>query len=291
MRVVVPPKTLSFIAMGDWGRQGEYHQRDVAVQMGVVAKQLDIDFVLALGDNFYPNGVQSVADPQWRSSFEDIYTAHSLNVDWYVVLGNHDYRGNPEAQLQYSAISRRWRLPARYYSFTRTVTEGVTAEFFVIDTSPFIKDYRLEPDRYAVAGIDTVAQRQWLDSTLAASTAQWKFIVGHHNIYSGGKRPVLEDMAEFVNPRLAAYGVTAYLSGHEHQLEDIVPAGSSTHYLISGAGSETRPTTGIAGTRFVASRSGFMALSIGAETVTVQAIDYTGKLLYRTAIPRYAKAK
>lgn len=279
-----PAGSVSFLAMGDWGRQGELNQRDVAQQMAHAARELDAQFVLALGDNFYPSGVQSTADPQWRSSFEDVYTAHSLNVDWYVVLGNHDYRGNPQAELDYSKISRRWRLPSRYYSVKREVSRGVTAEFLFIDTSPFIKEYRTEPDKYAVAKTDTAAQRRWLDSTLRVSTAKWKFVVGHHNVYSGGKRPVLEDMERFLVPRLKKYGVTAYICGHEHQLEHIIPEGSATHYFISGAGSETRETTGMKGTQFVSSRSGFFALSLTPDTLFVQAVDYTGKLLYRSTV-------
>lgn len=286
LTLATPPRALNFLVFGDWGRNGEYNQREVAHQMGVAAKRLDAQFVLALGDNFYPSGVQSTADPQWRTSFEDIYTAHSLNIDWYVVLGNHDYRGNPQAQIDYSAISRRWRLPSRYYSVTKRVADGVTAEFFIIDTSPFIREYRAEPDKYAVAQTDTAAQRRWLDGALAASKAQWKFIVGHHNVYSGGKRPVMEDMVQLIVPRLEKYGVTAYLAGHEHQLEHIVPGGSKAHYFISGAGSETRDTKGMDGTRFVASRSGFLAMSLTTDTLLVQAIDDTGTVLYRTSIDR-----
>lgn len=286
MTLVVPPHALSFLAMGDWGRNGEFHQRDVSRQMAIAAQTLDAQFILALGDNFYPNGVASTADPQWRASFEDIYTAHALGIDWYVALGNHDYHGNPQAELDYSRLSRRWRLPSRYYAVTKRVGGGVTAEFFFIDTSPFIKDYRAEPENYAVATTDTVAQRKWLDSSLAASTAKWKFIVGHHNVYSGGKRPVLEDMEQLLVPRLAKYGVTAYICGHEHQLEHIVPKGSSAHYFISGAASETRPAVGMDGTRFVSSRSGFFAMSLTPDTLIVQAVDFEGRMLYRTAITR-----
>jgi hypothetical protein len=106
---------LKFLVMGDWGRVGEDHQKPVADQMGKVAKQIGSEFVISTGDNFYPRGVQSEFDPLWKYSFEDIYTAFSLQWDWYPVLGNHDYGGNPDAQVAYSKISRRWRMPAHYY--------------------------------------------------------------------------------------------------------------------------------------------------------------------------------
>src|SRR5580700_8912217 len=83
----------SFLIFGDWGRGGEFHQRDVAIQMGVAAAARHCRFIVSVGDNFYEKGVQTATDPQWKSSFEAVYTAPSLGVPWYVILGNHDYKG------------------------------------------------------------------------------------------------------------------------------------------------------------------------------------------------------
>lgn len=95
---------------------------------------------------------------------------------------------------------------------------------------------------------------------------------------------MLEDIERFLVPRLKRYGVTTYICGHEHQLEHIVLGRAAPHYFISGAGSETRDATGMDGTRFVSSRSGFLAMSLTSDTLLVQAVDYTGRMLYRTAI-------
>lgn len=286
MRLIAPSAALSFIAMGDWGRQGEFNQRAVAAQMARVARRLDAAFILALGDNFYPNGVQSVNDPQWRTSFEDVYSAHALHVDWYVALGNHDYDGDPQAQVDYSQVSRRWRLPARYYAFRERVADGVDAEFFVLDTSPFITESGGELQRQAVPRTDTAGQRKWLDSALTASTAQWKFIVGHHPVYGHRQYPVIPELVQLLVPRLAKYGVAAYISGHEHRLLHIVPAGSATHYFVSGAASETRTGGRMPGARFVSSRSGFYAMSLTRDSLIVQAVDYEGRMLYRAAMTK-----
>ena len=91
---------LNFIAIGDWGRNGADHQKEVAVQMGKTASDVRAQFIIAAGDNFYPSGVISEFDPLFKYSFEDIYTAFSLQWDWYVVLGNHDYKSNPEATFK-----------------------------------------------------------------------------------------------------------------------------------------------------------------------------------------------
>lgn len=51
--------------------------------MGIVGQELDIDFVISTGDNFYEDGLTGVDDSAFYESFVDIYTAPSLNKPWY----------------------------------------------------------------------------------------------------------------------------------------------------------------------------------------------------------------
>ena len=74
---------LTFLAVGDWGRDGGFHQQDVADRMGETAAQIGASFVISVGDNFYEDGVKSVDDPIWKTSFEDVYRAPSLQAPWY----------------------------------------------------------------------------------------------------------------------------------------------------------------------------------------------------------------
>ena len=286
MALATPAGALNFLVVGDWGQRGSSDQRRVANAMGATAATLGAAFVLSTGDNFYPEGVRSADDAQFRVTFENVYADKALQVDWYVALGNHDYHGKPDAEVEYSKKSSRWKMPARYYSVIKDVSPGVTAEFFIIDTSPLVADFDGQPYRYPQFRADTAAQRRWLDSTLKASTAQWKFIVGHHHVYSGGVRGTQQVLEWLLVPRMQEFGVAAYISGHEHQLEHIVPPGSKIHYFISGAGSEYRDTRGRAGTQFVASELGFLAMSLTADAMIVQAVDRYGKVLYRTSVPR-----
>ena len=69
------PPALNFLVVGDWGREGHYRQIDVAEQMSHRAVAVGSQFVISVGDNFYEDGVSSVTDPQWKTSFEDVYTA------------------------------------------------------------------------------------------------------------------------------------------------------------------------------------------------------------------------
>lgn len=180
---------LDFLLVGDWGRRGQRDQLDVAAQMGVAAAALRVPFVVSLGDNFYDYGVTSTGDPQWKESFEDVYAAPSLQVPWNVILGNHDYCGNCQAQIDYSGLSPRWRMPSRYYSRTESIPGGKSILMVYADTSPFVASYAkhglIGPN---VRSQDTAAQLQWIDRTLGTSTADWKVVLGHHPIYSGGTR-------------------------------------------------------------------------------------------------------
>src|SRR6516165_1782512 len=77
--------SLNFVLIGDWGRNGHDEQSAVAVQMGKIASHIGSQYTVSVGDNFYENGVTGLDDPQWQSSFEQIYTAPSLQSPWKII--------------------------------------------------------------------------------------------------------------------------------------------------------------------------------------------------------------
>ncbi len=167
--------SVNFLVVGDWGRDGANHQREVAAKMAKVAAARASSCVVSVGDNFYEQGVISSTDPQWRSSYESVYDAPSLQVPWYVALGNHDYRGSPQAQIDYSALSSRWRMPARYFTVEGTTLNAPYLDLFFIDTSPLVHKYRDEVEDAIAANVrsqDIHAQLGWFDKELGKSTAR-----------------------------------------------------------------------------------------------------------------------
>ncbi len=284
--LAAPARAASFLVVGDWGRDGAQHQRDVAVEMGKTARALDARFVVSVGDNFYESGVQSASDPQWQSSFEQVYTDPALQVPWYVALGNHDYRGNPQAQLDYALTSKRWRMPRRYYQVSGATLGIAEIDLFVIDTSPTVHQYRDKAESVIarnVATQDVAAQLAWLDQALATSTARWKLVVGHHTIRSGGSgHGETPEMVAQVLPILQRRGVAAYIFGHDHDLQHIQRDG--LHFIGCGAGSEVRPVVAVEGTKFCQARSGFAAISVDSAGIALQFCDYTGARLHHAVI-------
>jgi acid phosphatase len=266
---------LPFLAIGDWGRGGDDAQRDVAIQMAQVAREIAPRFVLSLGDNFYSKDLASIADPQWQTNFEAVYDDPSLRCPWYVVLGNHDYNGSPEVEIKYSSVSPRWRQPARYYRHTEAIPGGGTADFFFLDTTPIVEQHDY--------GQNVDIQLAWLESELAASTAKWKIAVGHHPVLSGGHHGSFDVMIERLKPLLERYSVRVYFNGHDHDLQHISVDG--IHYLTSGAGAQTRPTGAIDGTIFSAAQLGFIAAMLGPEAMAVAFVNDSGEMLHVASIP------
>ena len=286
-------KTLTFICFGDWGRDGNFGQKETAEQMGIYAEKNEADFILTLGDNFYETGVTGTDDPKWQNSFENIYTAPSLQIPWYVTLGNHDYGGSIQAQINYSRISKRWNLPARYYSFEKNIDESARVLFVIIDTNPFIKNYldsvRENEELNAVSvndlrQQDTKLQLHWIDSVLSHSAARWKIVAGHHPVYSGGVHGNTKELVERLKPVLEKNNVTMYICGHDHDMQYLKESGSKVNYFVAGSGSQLRPAGKMDYTIYSNSVNGFLSVKITDADIKASFIDVNGQELYSTAI-------
>lgn len=275
-----------FMVIGDWGRNGEYNQREVAEQMARWSEQNKAEFIISTGDNFYPKGVTSTSDTLWFTSYENVYTSAFLQIPWYVVAGNHDHHGNVWAQIDYSSISKRWKMPAKYYSFVKDIEGGTNALFVFLDTDPLIMYFKMSmsPDTQMVK--EFTNQMKWLDSVLANTNTTWKFVTGHHPVYSGGSHGgELTLSLDFV-PLFIKYNVNAYFCGHEHDMQHLSD-GSVTQYFVSGAGSKTRDCTSTEYTVFQkGNTSGFLGVRLFPGKYECTFIDYLGNEIYKTEIKK-----
>jgi tartrate-resistant acid phosphatase type 5 len=279
------PDGLNFLIFGDWGRRGDSDQVGVAAQMAKAARDVGAKFVVSVGDNFYDDGVASVNDPHWRVSFEDVYHEDALQVPWHVIMGNHDYHGNCEAQLDYHSRQPRWNMPARFYQQSHTLDGGARADFFYIDTTPMVRSYHTNPiTKRQVTTQDVPGQLEWLKGALAASKAQWKIVLGHHPIYSGGLHGDTPELIESVLPLLDQYGVQVYFNGHDHDLQHLTAG--KINLFDTGAGSESRPTSKTRHTQWAQACSGFTTVQLLSRQMEVRMIDKRGRLLYATTVSR-----
>jgi acid phosphatase len=278
---------LNFLVFGDWGREGQPEQRAVAAQMGTAAAAIGAQFVLSVGDNFYEHGVKSVDDPQWQTSFEKIYTAPSLQIPWHIVLGNHDYHGDGDAQIAYHKVSPRWNFPARYYQRTEKIDAHTAVDFFHLDTTPMKTSDDLAIPGHHLQAQDVPGQVAWFESALAASKAPWKIVIAHHPVYSGGIHGDTPYVIQHILPLLKKYGVQAYFNGHDHDLQHL--QAGKINLFCSGAGSKVRETKNTAHTKFFRGNTpGFMTVALAPEQMNVRMLDAQGQMLYATTVPRHA---
>ncbi|KAJ9458757.1 Purple acid phosphatase 7 [Diplonema papillatum] len=298
----------SFLAIGDWGGTSDQSptapgEVDNNAGMAAAASAAGgVDYVLALGDNFYTTGIQGdSSSPRFGATFESVFTAPELQVPWYVVAGNHDHLGNVTAEIAYSAASERWTFPSYYYTFAHHFAangRNITTQIVYIDTvlmagESFHNENTGEFVK-ATGPADPVfaaTQLQWLGETLAASTADYLWVAGHYPIYSQCEHGPTQQLIDDVLPLLEKYNATGYICGHDHCLGHFEYEGLAL--VLSGAGKECcyAPTHAKdvppGATKFhmdaqntYGAKGGFASFTVNETATAVKYHDTTGKVLY-----------
>ena len=236
----------SFIVIGDWGRRGQFFQKNVAQLISELPK----DAVISVGDNFYPEGIVNEMDPHQYESWQDIYQP---DVPWYLSLGNHDHRGDASAQTKIDLAW--WNMPDYVYEF-----ELCGHSFVVLDST-------------------AMTDEKWeLAASLLSKDNPKKWLVAHHPIYSAGyHNNVPKEYFSKVKELYKKYNVQAILSGHDHTLQYIEH--DDIRQVISGTGSSTyytqRPQEGL---EFMASEPGIFHIHIDDDNVIMLARGLDGVL-------------
>eukprot|EP00271_Cylindrocystis_brebissonii_P003976 TRINITY_DN15283_c0_g1_i1.p1 TRINITY_DN15283_c0_g1~~TRINITY_DN15283_c0_g1_i1.p1 ORF type:complete len:388 (+),score=56.86 TRINITY_DN15283_c0_g1_i1:354-1517(+) len=292
---------LNFLVVGDWGRDGNFNQSAVADAMGVVAEEKHANFIVSTGDNFYNSGLSDTEDAQFDSSFSNVYTARSLQALWFAVLGNHDYGKVAAVQADPALKLRdpRWHLE-RHYTVKRSVCpalpqgvaaeEGCTAEveLFFYDTNVFLPEYwggKLNFTGLGSEEEEVTKAVEALDGALAASTATWKLVIGHHPIRSMGTHGDTQKLIDHILPLLESYHVDLYINGHDHALEYIKRPESPIPLVTSGAGSmcyrnQNLDYTQENGLKFDHNGQGFVSVGIAPTWLHLDFHDIEGKVVY-----------
>lgn len=265
-------KTLRFLIVGDTGT-GDTKQYEVAHAMEQICLQGDsLDGILLLGDNFYSIGVSSTDDEQWQTKVNIPYGSTCLSkAPIYPVLGNHDYKQNPQAQVDYSLISKRWHMPHRFYSVSFSDILLLVA---------FDSSY---PDLCFDANECSV---NFLKQQLQDQTHAWRIVIAHHPLssaskhgfgYSGGL------MGTLLRP-LVCNRTDAWFSGHSHHLEHRKLASCSADlFVVGGGGGDLYPINiSDKETKFGKSEFGFVQLLIDKMVMEITFYNEHALQLYKT---------
>ena len=272
-----------FIA-NDLGRNGYYEQKTIAELMGVMGETIGPEAVVAAGDVHHFEGVVSTQDPLWMTNYELIYSHPELMITWLPVLGNHEYRGNTQAVLDYRNISRRWEMEGRYY--TKVYDDnGVSIRLVLIDTTPLINRYHNSSTYPDVDSQDIDAQLKWIDKTLNEATEDWVIVAGHHPMYADTKKDLIEqkDMQERLLPILQRYKskVAMYVCGHIHNFQHIRRGNDCIDYVVNSSASLARKVNPTEGTIFCSSAEGFSVVSATKKQLNLYMIDKKGEVIHK----------
>jgi 3',5'-cyclic AMP phosphodiesterase CpdA len=276
--------------------------------MDTAAQQLDAKFTLALGDNFYYHGVSGDSDARFKDTFEDCFVGDHLQATaghtFHVIAGNHDHLGDVQAQIDYSSKSDRWSFPSLYYKLSKTAPDGATLDIVMIDTVALAGnsdvlhpelgtiERTLNGDEMPGPLNVSVAQSQmqWIDETLAASTADYVIVAGHYPVYSAAEHGPTKQMSPSNfqcggQPCLQRYKVSAYLCGHDHA-EQFIDMGDGTQYHVIGAANlkgswEHASLYTDEQLKFKAlTDGGFATVSVNKKGMQIKHFDGAGTLLY-----------
>lgn len=289
------------IFVGDGGTGGS-NQREVRDQM----LRFPASLAFLLGDNIYERGSRELIGPR----FDQVYgPVMARGTRFHAALGNHDV-SNCTARtvtiepLPDDADAYRWDFSPcdvrhhlahapfgyinghRYYSVRTDAGSPPLGEIFVLDSNTLntsqTKLPPLQTDR---------AQVEWLERSLAASSARWKMVAMHHPMHSpavpvktflfipyntGRAREILLDRQ--LAPILKRHGVDAVLAGHNHFYARMVPQDGIRYFVTGGGGRsvyDPRPEAG-----YMAAGDGFyhfLYVRLTRERFEYYAIDDEGR--------------
>jgi hypothetical protein len=173
------------------------------------------DLFLLLGDNAYLTGT----DEQYQAAVYDVHAEMLRTTPVYSVFGNHERLSSFDS-TQVGPYFEMFSFPTAgeaggvasgtesYYSF-----DYANVHFVALDSEDFTPSSASGP------------MLTWLESDLAATTADWVIALWHRPPYSRG---LYHDsdfelneirMREFVLPLLEGMGVDVVLCGHSHNYE------------------------------------------------------------------------
>lgn len=293
----------TFMVTADFGPNGLKSNHRTMTSMVRAAKDNPPAFVLQLGDFFHQNGVSSTDDRRWKRLFEKRTRKLSPEIPWKGVLGNHEYRGNSQAILDYSLLNPRWEVPSRYYTFVCRASDSMSVRFVVFDTTPLISGYRKNQKAFPDAGLqDPERQLRWADSVLTSSKETLVIALGHHPLIdvsnftaasgSDALPETSEPLMDELHNLLLTHHVDFYFSGHRHNEQYINMGLGGMQYVIVTSGSQPKPVRDSDGVRvtsvaapspallFYRMERGFVQCTVNSNSLEVSFINTKQKITY-----------
>lgn len=234
----------------------------------------------------------------------------------HIVGGNHDYCGDIRQQIAIATDpSNRWSFPDFNYKVAKEFADEngnpVKVDIIMIDTM-HIAGFQCmpQPDELtseffaqppgALSLAEASATLSYIESALMTSDADYLLVAGHYPIYSPCSHGNTYELIDKLDPLLREYGVTAYISGHEHCQFHF--SFDNLDYFLTGTGmsccyssdnlyalpregdlkyvlADSYPYSGSSGIR-----GGFVSFDVGGKDMKVTIHRADGSSLYETEL-------
>ena len=197
---LTPEEPIRFAVIGDYGSAGPD-----ALAVAELVKSWEVEFIVTVGDNNYPNGEAETIDENIGQYYHDYIGGYlgefgqgSPELRFFPSIGNHDWnaRAGFEPYLAYFSLPGN----ERYYDVVRGAVH-----LFILNSDTN------EPDGVGRSSV----QASWLRQALADSSADWQMVVMHHPPYSSGRHT----STEWMQWPFAEWGADVVLAGHDHLYE------------------------------------------------------------------------
>lgn len=290
---VVPTNSsrfLRFFVLGDTGTGGEAQYRVAQAMEERCRKVGVVHGLLLLGDNGYQAGFQSTDDPEWETKVEVPYGSPCLaTAPIYPILGNHDYKGKPEAQIEYSLINKRWKMPNRFYSLF--FSDLVRLVAYDSQTT----DYCRIPAFCSIDFLLDQTKKNWEDLALKPEADSpheikekipvWTLVMGHHPLESASDRGY--NHSGSLRGKLFRWifcqRVDLWFAGHAHHMEHrLMPGCRMEHYVLGGGGANLYDVvSGDPEVAFARSTYGYAEFLVDDLKIETRFFDDRGVQLYQ----------
>ncbi|CAF0804277.1 unnamed protein product [Brachionus calyciflorus] len=306
---------VNFLVIGDWGGLPVFPYRtiietQVSKQMTKLGEMYNTQFQLALGDNFYFNGVIDENDKRFKETYEKVFNSKRLKeTPWFVLMGNHDHYGNASAQIEYTKQSDNWILPSYNYTIDIKTKQGDNLiSILMVDTVLLCGnsgyDWELDKQPKLKSMREKLVANSYLEAfeeelrRVSETDVSYILVAGHFPVWSIAEHGPTQCLQQRLKPLLHKYKVSAYFCGHDHNLQYLEDTymDHPVQYIVSGAANFVDNSTKhiddvpenslkfhwAEGLGIVS--GGFMITQANAQNMTFSFYESNGKALYQNII-------
>lgn len=222
-------------------------------------------------------------------------------------MGNHDHYGNASAQILYTNHSERWILPNYNYTVNVKANDGETnlIEILMIDTVLLCGQVDAhEPPKFQSLKdrLSSLLYFEAIEAHLKAihdSKVPYVLVGGHFPVWSISAHGPTQCLVDKLRPLLHKYQISAYLCGHDHNLQHLTDTylNVTVEHILSGASNINDNSTvnqdkvPEGSLKFFWGKpeiellhGGFAYVQASIENMTVTFVESSGKELYQKII-------